>query len=330
MVDACYMKILLTGCIGFIGSATVRKLFDAGHQVVGVDNLNHAYDPALKDWRRRDLSTLESEGFEFLELDITDRTAIDPVLDEGDFEAVINLAGRAGVRDSVVDPWVFYETNVTGVLNLLEGCRRNDIPRFLQASTSSLYGNNKTPFSEDDFTDRPLSPYAASKKAAEALCHSYHHLYGINTGILRFFTVYGPAGRPDLSIFRFIRWITEGQPVQIYGDGKQSRDFTYVEDIARGIVSCVGSDIEYEIINLGSDRPVSILELITKIGDLVRREPILEFQPAAVADVPATWADISKAADVLGWKPETDLMTGLSRTIDWYMANREMTGSVAL
>jgi UDP-glucuronate 4-epimerase len=324
------MNVLLTGCIGFIGAATVRKLIEAGHQVVGVDNLNHAYDPVLKEWRRHDLASLEGEGFEFLELDITDRASIDPVVNNGQFDAVINLAARAGVRDSVADPWVYYETNVTGTLNLLDGCRRNGITRFVQASTSSLYGRNNTPFSENDATDQPLSPYAASKKAAEALCHSYHYLYGINTGILRFFTVYGPAGRPDLSIFRFIRWIVEGQPVQIYGDGKQSRDFTYVEDVARGIVSCVDSDIEYEIINLGSDRPYSILELITEIGQLVGREPILDFQPAAVADVPATWADVTKASDLLGWKPETDMRTGLLRTIDWYMANREMAGKLVL
>ncbi|MBT6682212.1 MAG: SDR family NAD(P)-dependent oxidoreductase, partial [Chloroflexi bacterium] len=186
------MNVLLTGCIGFIGAATVRKLIEAGHQVVGVDNLNHAYDPVLKEWRRHDLASLEGEGFEFLELDITDRASIDPVVNNGQFDAVINLAARAGVRDSVADPWVYYETNVTGTLNLLDGCRRNGITRFVQASTSSLYGKNNTPFSENDATDQPLSPYAASKKAAEALCHSYHYLYGINTGILRFFTVYGP------------------------------------------------------------------------------------------------------------------------------------------
>ena len=324
------MKILLTGCMGFIGHAGVRQLVDAGHQVVGVDNLNHAYDPALKVWRRNFLSPLEGEGFEFEELDITVQEEIDSVLDHGNFDAVINLAARAGVRDSVMDPWIYYETNVSGTLNLLEGSRRNGIARFVQASTSSLYGNNKVPFTEDDPTDRPLSPYAASKKAAEALCHSYHYLYGVKMTIFRFFTVYGPAGRPDLSIFRFIRWIVEGQPVQLYGDGHQSRDFTYVDDVARGLTQSLNIDREYEVINLGSEKPHSLMEVIAEIGSISGRQPILEFLPPQVADVPATWADITKAEEILDWRPETDMSTGLRRTIEWYMANREIARNVAI
>jgi len=248
------MTILVTGAAGFIGSKVSEFLLADGHTVVGLDNLNDAYDVRLKEWRLGQLKG--KHGFEFHRLDITDRTALRKLftnresdqpnkrdkLDQPNrpFEAVINLAARAGVRQSVENPWIYFEANVTGTLNLLELCREFGIKKFVLASTSSLYGANDTrPFREDANTDGPLSPYAASKKSAEALCYSYHYLYGIDVTALRYFTVYGPAGRPDMSLFRFVQWISEGRPVIVFGDGRQSRDFTYVDDIARGTVAAL-------------------------------------------------------------------------------------------
>ena len=232
------MKYLVTGCAGFIGWKVTDFLHADGHTVIGIDNLNDAYDVTVKRWRLAQLQSLSQ--FQFYQVDITDCDALQPIFNTK-YDAVINLAARAGVRQSVENPWVYIDTNVTGTLNLLEMCRSSEINKFVLASTSSLYGaKNPLPFSEDADTNGPLSPYAASKKGAEALCHSYHHLYDIDVTIFRFFTVYGPAGRPDMSAFRFVKWISEGMPVIVYGDGKQSsRDYTYVEDIARGVIARV-------------------------------------------------------------------------------------------
>ena len=227
---------LLTGAAGFIASNVARLLLESGHSVVGIDNLNNAYDPRLKTWRIQQAQG--HHGFAFHQIDICNRTALRALWETvGPFDAVINLAARAGVRQSVISPWEYFETNLTGTLNLLDLCRQFGTQKFVLASTSSLYGaGNSLPFSEDDNTDKPISPYASSKKAAETLCYTYHVLHGIDVTIFRYFTVYGPAGRPDMSIFRFIQWMKEGRPVQVYGDGQQSRDFTYVEDIAQGTV----------------------------------------------------------------------------------------------
>ncbi len=226
---------IVTGAAGFIASKVSEQLLQAGHTVLGVDNMNDAYDVRLKEWRLRNLHRLN--GFEFSQCDISDRTALRPLFARTP-AGVFNLAARAGVRQSVENPWVYVETNMTGTVTLLELCKEFGVKRFLLASTSSLYGaHNPRPFKEDADTNRPLSPYAASKKGAEALCHTYHHLYGINVAIPRYFTVYGPAGRPDMSLFRFVQWIAEGRPVTVYGDGSQSRDFTYVDDIARGTIA---------------------------------------------------------------------------------------------
>jgi nucleoside-diphosphate-sugar epimerase len=237
---------------------------------------------------------------------------------------VINLAARAGVRQSVENPWVYVDTNVTGTLNLLELCREFEVKKFVLASTSSLYGeNNPLPFSEEASTDRPLSPYAASKKGAESLCHSYHHLYGIDVTIFRFFTVYGPAGRPDMSAFRFVQWISEGKPVTVYGDGKQSsRDYTYLEDIARGVIAGL-KPLEYEVINLGSDSPIVLIDTIRLIEELVGRKAELSHQPFHPADARATWADIRKAEKLLGWRPQVSFHQGITALVEWYQANRE-------
>jgi len=294
-----------------------------------VDNLNDAYDVRLKHWR---LAQLEGqEGFTFYSLDICDRPAMEKVFrEQGLFDAVINLAARAGVRQSVENPWLYIETNVTGTLNLLELCQKLGVKKFILASTSSLYGaNNLRPFREDANTNRPLSPYAASKKAAEALCYTYHYLYGIDATILRYFTVYGPAGRPDMSVFRFIRWIAEGEPLYLYGDGSQSRDFTYVDDIAEGTVRAL-KPLGHEIINLGSDHPVSLNELISQIEDVIGRKAQIVRKGWHPADVPATWADISLAKTLLGWMPRTPLDKGLREAVQWYFENRNWVKEVIL
>jgi nucleoside-diphosphate-sugar epimerase len=239
------------------------------------------------------------------------------------YTAVINLAARAGVRPSVENPWVYYQANCDGTLNLLELCRRFGVNKFLLASTSSLYGShNPVPYREDADTDRPLSPYAASKKAAEALCHTYHHLHGIDTTVLRYFTVYGPAGRPDMSVFRFVRRIAEGEPIVVFGDGNQQRDFTYVDDIAAGTVAGL-KPLGYEVINLGGDRPVKLSAVIERIGQLTGRTPEIEYRPAHPADVEATWADIQKARQLLGWSPRVAVEEGLRRCVEWYRGNRQ-------
>ncbi|MDW8236762.1 MAG: NAD-dependent epimerase/dehydratase family protein, partial [Bacteroidia bacterium] len=215
----------------------------------------------------------------------------------------------AGVRQSVQNPWVYIATNITGALNLLELCRQHGVNKYVLASTSSLYGNNERPFREDMPTETPLSPYAASKKGAEAMCYTYHHLYGLDISVLRYFTVYGPAGRPDMSIFRFIRWIAEGEPIQVFGDGLQERDFTYVDDIARGTIAAL-RPLGFEIINLGGDRPVSLMWIIQTLETLLDRKAVWRTEPTHPADVRATWADITKARTLLDWAPQVSLEDG--------------------
>lgn len=317
------MNILSTGCAGFIGWKVTEFSLRDGHTIVGVDNLNDAYDVRLKEWRLRQLR--DKPDFTFYRLDIGNRSELVSMfkkcMTREPFDAVINLAARAGVRQSVVDPWVYYETNVTGTLNLLELCREFGVKKFVLASTSSLYGQTERPFREDRSTDAPLSPYAASKKAAETLCYTYHYLYDLDITVLRYFTVYGPAGRPDMSIFRFIKWIAEEEPVIVYGDGTQERDFTYVGDIAQGTLAALKS-MGYEIINLGSDRPVKLSEVIQLIEELVGKEANIKYEPRHIADVPATWADISKARKLLSWEPQATFKEGLRWTAEWYMESR--------
>lgn len=314
---------LVTGCAGFIASRVTELLVEAGHSVLGVDNLNDAYDPRLKRWRLERLNALP--GFRFAQADIADRAAIESIWRGSASErpeAVFNLAARAGVRQSVENPAVYFETNVTGTLNLLELARQSGVQRFLLASTSSLYGaHNQMPYREDADTGRPLSPYAASKKAAEALCHSYHHLYGMDIAIPRYFTVYGPAGRPDMSAFRFVQWISEGRPVTVYGDGRQRRDFTFVDDIARGTIAAGLNTRGFEIVNLGSDQPVELMDAIRSIEALVGKAAKLEFEPAHRADVNATWANIEKARSALHWSPRTRFHEGLESLVRWYRDN---------
>jgi nucleoside-diphosphate-sugar epimerase len=300
-----------------------------GHHVVGVDNLNDAYDTRLKTWR---LAQLEGRpGFEFVCLDIVDRPALEALWDAhlgAGCDAIINLAARAGVRQSVENPWAYVETNTTGTLNLLELCRQRGVRKFVLASTSSLYGvHNPMPYREDADTNRPLSPYAASKKAAEALCYTYHYLYGLDVTVLRYFTVYGPAGRPDMSLFRFVQWISEGRPVVVFGEGQQSRDFTYVDDIARGTIAAL-RPVGYDIFNLGSDQPLVLMDAIRQIEKLVGREAQLEFRPRHPADVLATWADITHARADLGWEPTVPVEQGIEKLVQWYQANQAWTRDI--
>jgi UDP-glucuronate 4-epimerase len=319
------LTVLVAGAAGFIGARVCEMLLDAGHRVVGVDDLNDAYDIRLKQWRLGRLTG--RPGFQFHRADIRDRSAsgrstLDAPTDAPKFNAVINLAARAGVRYSVQNPWVYFETNATGTLNLLEFCRERGIGKFVLASSSSLYGEgNRLPFREDADTDRPLSPYAASKKAAEGLCYTYHHLYGLDVTVFRYFTVFGPAGRPDMMPFRLVQWIGEGRPVTVYGDGTQSRDFTYVDDIARGTIAGL-RPLGYEVINLGSDRPVKLMDFIRLVEELVGRRAVLEYRPRHPADVAATWADIHKAESLLGWRPAVSLRDGVAKLVDWYRHER--------
>ncbi len=318
---------LITGVAGFIAARVAEFLLADGHQVVGVDNLNDAYDVALKRWRLDRL--LAHPNFRFRQLDISDRAGVSRLATAGvEYAGVVNLAARAGVRQSTENPWIYIDTNVTGTLNLLEFCREHRIPKFVLASTSSLYGGQNTlPYREDADTNRPLSPYAASKKGAEALCHTFHHLYGLDITVFRYFTVYGPAGRPDMSVLRFVQWISEGRPVVIYGDGSQSRDFTYVDDIARGTIAGL-APLGYRVINLGSDCPLGLMRLIEMIEDCVGEKAELSFRSGSKADVPATWADISCARALLGWEPRISHGDGIARVVEWYRQNREWASRI--
>ncbi|MEA2462590.1 MAG: UDP-glucuronate 4-epimerase [Acidobacteriota bacterium] len=320
---------LLTGAAGFIASRVADLLLEASHTVIALDNLNDAYDVRLKEWRLSRL--VEHPNFKFHRIDISDRAAVDAFFDQlgqEKIEAVINLAARAGVRQSVDNPWIYYDTNTTGTLNLMEQCRALDIPKFVLASTSSLYGaHNPMPFSEDADTSRPLSPYAASKKAAETLAYTYHYLYGTDVTVLRFFTVYGPAGRPDMSLFRFVQAVSEGRKVPVYGDGQQSRDFTYVDDIARGAIAAL-RPLGYEVINLGSDAPVVLADALATVEEFTGRTAIIDRLPMHKSDVPATWANIGKAEELLGWRPQVDMREGIRRLVDWYNENRDWTSSI--
>jgi nucleoside-diphosphate-sugar epimerase len=314
---------LITGAAGFIGARTSSILIEQGHTVVGVDNLNDAYDVRIKEFRLRNLQKLS--GFEFVRDDISDREILNrqsPITNRP-FDAVINLAARAGVRYSVSDPWVFLNSNVMGTLNMLELCRQTGCNKFLLASTSSIYGANPPyPTPETASSSEPLQPYAASKKGAEVLAHSYRYLHNIDVSIVRYFTVFGPAGRPDLAIFRFVQRITEGQPIRVNGDGEQSRGFTYIDDIARGSIAAL-KPLGYEIINLGGHETITINNLIKLTEEIVGKQAIVEYGPPDLADMRSNWADVSKARELLDWEPRVGLREGITRLFEWYRAERE-------
>ena len=322
------MRVVVTGCAGFIGSRVASLLVERGHTVQGIDNLSDAYDVRMKNWRVDNL--LDVNGVEWVNGDITDRDTVRGLIEDFKPNAVINLAARAGVRQSIDDPWVYYDTNVTGTLNLLEACKDAGVSRFLLASTSSVYGKNQMPFSEDAVIDSLLSPYATSKKAAEDLCRLYNYLFDFDVTVFRFFTVYGPSGRPDMSLFRFVRWIVEGDTLQLNGDGTQQRDFTHVDDVARGVVAAVDRSPGYETINLGSDSPVELNAVIDEIESLVGKTAKIEHHPFPATDVMATWANISRARELLDWEPQVSLKQGVASVVDWYMENRDWAKEISL
>ncbi len=321
-------NVLLTGAAGFIGYKTATKLLEKGYNVIGIDNMNDYYDVKLKEYRLSQL--LNNNQFKFYKTDIENLEALKVIFEDNKVDGVINLAARAGVRYSLIDPFVYVRTNVLGTTNLLEIMRKREIKKFVLASTSSLYAGQPMPFKESLPVNTPISPYAASKKGAEVMAYTYSYLYNIDVTVVRYFTVYGPAGRPDMSIFRFIKWIDEGEPIEIFGDGTQSRDFTFVDDIAEGTVKAFETETGYEIINLGGNKPYKLNQVITLIEEYLGKEAKRIYKPFHKADLKATWADITKAKEILGWEPRISLEEGLKQTVEWHIENRDLVRSVHL
>ncbi|MEN6556394.1 MAG: SDR family NAD(P)-dependent oxidoreductase [Anaerolineaceae bacterium] len=312
---------LLTGASGFIGACLAEFLLREGHAVYGLDNLSPAYDLRMKHYRLKSLQ--EKPNFHFIQDDITDKAVLER-LDAAvpQVDALINLAAVAGVRASMKDPWSYLYTNTLGALNMLEYGARKGVKKFILASTSSLYGDEGTPpHAESAPSDHPLAPYAASKKGAEAFAYAYHHLYGLDVSVLRYFTVYGPAGRPDMVMFRFCQWIAEGRPVYVTGDGEQSRGFTYVDDIARGTMLAL-EPVGYDVFNLGGHEVITINRLIGMLEERLGRKADVRYIPTHPADVFSNVADVSKARARLGWEPQVGLEEGLSRLVEWYLRER--------
>jgi UDP-glucuronate 4-epimerase len=306
---------MVTGAAGFIGSHVCEALLAGGWRVTGLDSFDEFYSPRVK--RRNVLECEASNKFSVVEGDIRDRQVVEAALENG-VDAIIHLAARAGVRPSIEQPLLYQDVNVGGTCVLLEAARRHRIRRFIFASSSSVYGNApKTPFSESDNVDFPISPYAATKKAGELLCYTYHHLFGINVTCLRFFTVYGPRQRPDLAIHKFARLIESDQPVPMFGDGGMTRDYTYVADTVAGVLAAVEKCRGYHIYNLGNSNPISLRDLIGAIGGALGKTPRIQRLPAQPGDVERTFADIGLAARELGYRPRTDFRTGLGRFVEW-------------
>ena len=318
-------KIFVTGVCGFIASKTAEMLLKEGHSVLGVDNLNEYYDVKLKHYRLKSLC--KYPRFKFVKMDVENFKAVEKLFKKFRPNSVAHLAARAGVRYSLENPFVYGMTNVMGTLNLLESCRRFKVKQFVMASTSSLYAGQKSPFKETLAVNEPISPYAATKKGAEALCYSYHYLFGINVTVLRYFTVYGPAGRPDMSLFRFIKWIDEGKPLELFGDGSQTRDFTYVDDIAAGTVKALRLK-GFHTINLGGKRPHSLKKLIRLVEGHLGKSAKIKMLPFHKADLMETCADATQAEKLLKWKARVGLEEGVERTVRWYVDNRRWLRSV--
>ena len=328
---------LVTGAAGFIGFHLTRRLLADGWRVTGIDNLNDYYDPALK---RDRLALIQNhEHFGFFELDLADRTGMEQLFDEGNFAAVVNLAAQAGVRYSIENPRAYIDSNIVGFLNILEGCRHSDAVRHLvYASSSSVYGANTSyPFSVHDNVDHPVSLYAATKKSNELMAHTYSHLYGLPTTGLRFFTVYGPWGRPDMALFKFVRAILSDEPIDVYGHGNMRRDFTYIDDIIEGVVrvmtaipegdpSWTGDDPDpscsaapWRVYNIGNNNPVELLRFIEVIEEALGRKAVRNLMPMQPGDVPATAADVEALSAAVGFHPSTPIEAGVRRFVDWYL-----------
>ncbi|SRR5581483_644267 len=310
------MKVLVTGGAGFIGSHFVEKLLAHGHEVAVVDEFNDFYDPQIK---RANLAGVRGQ-FELHEADIRDEAAVNRIVKNGGFDTIVNLAARAGVRPSIKEPRLYIETNIIGTYNLLEAARQAGIGRFICASSSSVYGVLKTvPFREDMALTATISPYAATKLAGEQICSNYSHLYGMRTINLRFFTVYGPRQRPDLAIHKFTKFINEGKQIDQYGDGSTRRDYTYIDDIVQGMMACLSYEGELcDVFNLGESQTTTLSELIEQIEQALGKKAQINRMPEQPGDVPLTYADISKAKELLGYNPTTKIKDGIPKFVEWY------------
>jgi UDP-glucuronate 4-epimerase len=309
-------KILITGAAGFIGSNLAEKLISSG-EIVGIDDFNDYYSPLIKKHNIKDLRN--NPSFKIYTGDISDKKIISKIFQENRIDKIIHLAARAGVRSSLENPTLYMKVNFLGTQNILEAARENHVQQFIFASSSSVYGNNiKVPFSEDDQTDKPISPYAISKLAGEKLCWLYNNTYGLKTTVLRFFSVYGPKGRPDMAPFIFTKKILNHDIIDVYGDGSQARDFTYVDDITDGIALAMKKMFDFEIINLGNSYPISVIELIKTIEKVTGKNAQINFLPARLGDVTRTYANILKAGKILGYRPSTSFETGIKNFVDWY------------
>jgi UDP-glucuronate 4-epimerase len=310
-------RVLVTGGAGFIGSHLSRALLAAGDEVVCLDLFDDFYDPRLK--RANVAPFLGRDGYRLVEGDIRDEAVLDRAFGGDGLDAVVHLAARAGVRPSIEAPMLYQDVNVRGTAAVLEACRRHGVRRVIFGSSSSVYGDNpKIPFAEDDPVERPISPYAATKRAGELLAFTYHHLHRLDVFCLRFFTVYGPAQRPEMAIHRFVREVEAGRPVTMFGDGSTRRDYTYVDDIVQGIVAALERVQGYRIFNLGESRTIELRALVEEIGRALGRTPVIERLPEQPGDVPVTYADIGRARAELGYRPGVDLAEGLRRFVDWY------------
>jgi UDP-glucuronate 4-epimerase len=317
------MNYLVTGGAGFIGSHLCERLLAQGHTLVAIDNFNDYYDPRLK--RRNVEPLLQNRGFALIEADILDLQRLQQIFSKHSFDAVIHLAARAGVRPSIAQPLLYEQVNVLGTMHLLEMARQHNIPKFIFGSTSSVYGENrKVPFSEDDTVDNPISPYAATKKAGELVCYTYHHLHGLSVSCLRFFTVYGPRQRPDMAIHKFTQLIAAGQKVPMFGDGTTKRDYTYITDIVDGVCLALAQCSSYHIYNLGESRTIELRSLIELLAKNLGMEVRIERLPMQPGDVPITYADISRAQRELGYQPSTDIEQGVRLFVDWFKAARRL------
>lgn len=309
------MKALITGAAGFIGSHLCERLLADGWTVVGVDNFDDFYDPQIK--RCNIESCLKNKNFQLIEADIRDNAAMDKAVGSG-VEIIVHLAARAGVRPSIEKPLLYADVNINGTMVLLEAAKKHKVNKFVFGSSSSVYGNNKkVPFSEGDSVDFPISPYAATKKACELICHTYHHLYGICITPLRFFTVYGPRQRPDLAIHKFAKLIEQDKPIPVYGDGTMMRDFTYIDDIIDGTVAAMNKCSGFRIYNLGESRPISVNDLIAEIERALGKKAVKEYLPLQPGDVERTFADVTKAVRDLDYKPDTTIQAGLAKFVQW-------------
>lgn len=319
-------SILVTGGAGFIGSHLVDKLLDeCTWKVTVIDDLNDFYSPEIK---RANLAAHdENASYRFIEADIRDNSALETIFGDERFDCVVHLAARAGVRPSLSQPRLYYETNVTGTLNLLEMARLHAVKQFVSASSSSVYGINcKMPFSEEDRIQQPISPYAATKAAGELLCHTYSHLHDIRTVCLRFFTVYGARQRPDLAIHKFTKMISEGKPIPVFGDGTTRRDYTYIDDIIQGVRASIDYDSSmHEVFNLGESQTVELRELIALIEQCLNKNAVIDRQPMQPGDVPITYADISKARKMLGYNPTTTIVDGIPKFVEWFRSNQSVS-----